>query len=122
MANFKKHLCTGAAVGAAINIAKQLYQMYNDPNKKFSFGELAGYTGFGAFAGVLPDLLEPATNPIHRKVFHSIAFGAGISYGAFGSPSEKLNPEGKTFIRAITCCYLSHLLLDGKTPKGLPII
>ena len=82
-----------------------------------------GGAGIGAVAGVLPDIIEPATNPNHRKLFHSVLTGAAVTYGMYkGNTSENLNHEAKTTINIVGSAYLSHLVLDSGTPKGLPII
>lgn len=75
---------------------------------------------YGFFAalicGMLPDIIEPATHGNHRGAFHSI---------------WALLISGLTILAAIYllvnyllffCCigYVSHLLLDSTTPRGLP--
>lgn len=80
----------------------------------------------GTFGGRLPDLLEPATNPNHRKFFHSL-----LVLGTIGNSIYEIyqwTPESnfEKFIRGILLTLLgtcgSHLLLDMTTHKGLPLI
>ena len=80
----------------------------------------------GAVAGELPDILEPALYPNHRSHAHSIVTGIGISYVATKLPTlellESVNSDTKAILVGATCGYISHLLADGTTKKGLPII
>ena len=76
----------------------------------------------GGACGALPDIIEPADNPNHRALFHSLACAGLLTYGAFGKLTAVLWPENKHAIRIATLSYLSHLLLDSETPKGLPMI
>jgi membrane-bound metal-dependent hydrolase YbcI (DUF457 family) len=38
--------------------------------------QVAGAGIGGAVGGIVPDMLEPATNPHHRELFHSVAAGS----------------------------------------------
>lgn len=80
----------------------------------------------GKGAGRIPDLLEPATSPNHRKFFHSwIALGA-MSYG--WKKAYDWNPEDdlQNFLRYMALvggvAVIFHLVLDSLTPKSLPLI
>lgn len=76
----------------------------------------------GALGGMLPDMLEPATNPNHRQFFHSLLFGAVLFFGR-----DKLyeilglNVQQKALCNSLLAGYSSHLVLDGITPKSLPL-
>ena len=74
----------------------------------------------GILGGVLPDLLEPATNPNHRAFFHSLLTLAGLALlvAAVRDWPEEFNAVFKSFVAG----YFSHGLLDLTTPKGLPIM
>lgn len=131
MANFKKHAAVGAAVGCGVNLLWQLCKIQTRPNApvgilntlaKVNLLEVGVFTLFGAVAGILPDLLEPATNPNHRKFFHSMTCGAAVAHGAFGSHTKNWNPENRHAVQLAALSYASHLLLDGSTPKGLPLV
>lgn len=70
--------------------------------------------GIGYIVACLPDILEPASNPHHRKIFHSL-----LALGVFIVVTAKTeNPLLKT----LAASYTSHLILDGLTPFGLPLI
>lgn len=121
MANLKVHLITGAAVGASLNIIKQSAQKTLNPKRAFSFGELAVWSAAGAAAASLPDILEPALTPLHRRFFHSMAVGGLIVFFIFGKPARFLRKETHEFFSVAGFGYLSHLALDILTPMGLPL-
>lgn len=121
----------GAAVGGGANLAWQLCKILDEPNRPKDFWELLDRIDFlqiaafalgGAVCGALPDMIEPATNPNHRAAFHSVAFGSVLSYAAFGKHTKKLLPEQRHILQVAALSYLSHLLLDGQTPKSLPFV
>jgi len=121
MSNRNPHLLVGCLSGVG------LYLLSNQKNtEEKSFGELACVGGASAIGGIMPDLLEPATNPNHRTFFHSVAFGILLGYGVKKGHDLIKNKEwGKLVLLIITAFsvgYFSHLLLDGMTPKGLPIL
>lgn len=64
--------------------------------------------------------LEPAAHPNHRQLFHSVATGTLLCYGAFGPPASNLPPSDRALLQTSAAGYLSHLLLDSQTPKGIP--
>ena len=77
----------------------------------------------GAIGGALPDILEPPTDPSHRKIAHS------ISAGYLGYEAKKafvndptLDPLVKMIIHDVAIGYATHLIQDATTPKGLPLI
>lgn len=77
----------------------------------------------GAFVGLLPDIIEPATNPNHRGIFHSIGLFSLLIYGEYKVlQSESLTEDQKAAISTLIAAYGSHLVADGTTRKGLPII
>lgn len=130
MPNFKKHAATGGAVGVAFiaiaNLIQQNKRKQADPNYKFDWSELilkslAG-GGIGAFCGVLPDLIEPATCPNHRKFFHSITAASAIGYGMYKANTSDLSDNDKELISLAGTGYLCHLLLDTETEFGLPLV
>jgi len=131
MPNRKEHQETGGAVGLLVgccaNILVQADRKRLDPNYQFNMGELAGsgLVGYavGSVGGMLPDVLEPAYCPGHRDLFHSVAIGTLAVVGA-----KKLNDNRsvsgslKMAVNAATAGYVSHLVLDGQTPSGLPLL
>jgi len=40
-------------------------------------------------------------------------------YATHGSHSDKWKPETRAVLRTMSYCYLSHLLADATTPKGI---
>jgi membrane-bound metal-dependent hydrolase YbcI (DUF457 family) len=91
--------------------------------------KIAAAAGVGAIAGLVPDILEPAINPNHRALFHSLLTGAAIIYAGKKTSDSLRLPAGDnksawlalaTF--AFVAGYGSHLGADALTPKGLPLI
>ena len=74
----------------------------------------------------LPDWIEPANNPHHRQFFHSISFLAMLGYGLKKTYDWKPDDKGGQVLRFLTLCagtgYISHLVLDGLTPRSLPLL
>jgi membrane-bound metal-dependent hydrolase YbcI (DUF457 family) len=88
---------------------------YRSDGKTERLGGLAG--------SALPDILEPAIHPNHRGIAHSAVVGSGIFIKAIKSwTTNSSQPQGaeSVILTALAVGYLSHLFLDGKTPKGLP--
>jgi len=131
MPNLKQHVSIGAIVGGGLNLAWQLHKLYDSPESphgfwevvnRLDFLELAAFAAIGVLCAALPDMLEPATNPNHRALLHSVCCGGAVTYGAFGTHTEKWRPEDRMTVRTAALSYLSHLALDSGTPKGLPVI
>src|ERR1700757_3576639 len=130
MPNFKKHAETGALVGSvaglAINLFVQLDKVDKKEREKVDWLELFLSTAvggaIGTIGGVLPDLLEPAYHSHHRKLFHSVTAAGAVSYGIYKTHQSDLSKETKGVITTMGIGYLSHLLLDSETPRGLPLI
>ena len=131
MPNFKKHITVGAAVGSGANLFWQLCKILDAPNRPQNFWELcsridlfevAAFGAIGAGCAALPDMIEPATSPNHRAAFHSITCAGAVLYGAFGKHTKNLLPDQKHFLSVVALTYLSHLVLDNETPKGLPLL
>jgi hypothetical protein len=120
--NAKQHFVIGASVGIALNLFKQAIQMGLDPVRPFDWAELAIYGGAGGVAGLIPDILEPAVDPNHRRFFHSVVCGAGVVYGAHGEHTARWNPDARKFVQTLSWCYLSHLGGDATTAKGIPMV
>lgn len=130
MPNFKKHAATGAGVGIVLTALTNYFQQQKrrdtDPAYQFDWSEFLVKTfaggSVGAFCGVLPDLLEPATYPGHRKFFHSITTATAIGYGMYSANKSNLSQADKELINIAGSCYFSHLILDSGTPAGLPLV
>jgi len=74
----------------------------------------------------LPDILEPAIHPNHRKFFHSVAMFAAVGWAIHRMYVWETEDEGQRLIRAIGlvvgAAYLAHLTRDAFTAKSLPMI
>jgi hypothetical protein len=130
MANFKQHKETGAEIGAVAGmltcINHQFVYPKTYPYYQFNWGQvfvsgIIGY-GLGTLGGILPDVFEPATHPHHRKSLHSITAGTTIVMGLKKLNESNISVGEKVFVNSIGASYLSHLLLDSNTAKGLPLI
>jgi hypothetical protein len=73
MANSQEHILWGAVAGAGVYI---LYTWI--AGEKVSFSEFFGSALSSALTAKVPEMLEPATHPNHRAVFHSVCF-AGLA-------------------------------------------
>lgn len=74
----------------------------------------------------LPDYIEPALHPNHRKFFHSLAFVAGLAYAmreVYGWQAEGERERlARALLLAAGAAYLGHLALDALSAKSLPLI
>lgn len=111
-------------LGAALTVGMAAL-MAGDPEREPSVEPFAA-GGVAYLTATLPDILEPASNPHHRKFFHSLTFGGLVAYGIY--KAYQWNPEtpAERWLRLISIAaggaYLVHLLQDAGTPKGLPVI
>lgn len=118
MANCRTHILVGAGVGLAVALSD------HDKHQQEQSPVLGAI--IGAFAGKLPDILEPALNPNHRQFFHSITFVGMLGYVLKKTYDWKPEDNFEKVIRLMALCagvgYLSHLALDATTPKSLPLV
>lgn len=74
----------------------------------------------------LPDLLEPALHPNHRKFFHSWAVVGLLGWGMYGlydwQPDDGWDRFARVAGLALGAAYLAHLARDAFTAKSLPLI
>jgi len=113
MGNFEEHLIVGALAGV---FSSQSLNSSNQDN-------LLSNIFWSCLGASVPDVLEPADSPNHRKFFHSVSFqflSSKILLGILQDSNVK--PEIKNIITPLIIGYSSHLLLDLSTPKGLPIL
>jgi membrane-bound metal-dependent hydrolase YbcI (DUF457 family) len=79
-----------------------------------------------AFFTNLPDILEPATSPNHRRFFHSLAFvgmlGVALNEVRQWEPQTEWDKILKQTILVAGVAYLIHLALDFSTCKSLPLV
>jgi hypothetical protein len=114
------------------------------------FWDVVGACLGATFGGVLPDILEPALTPNHRQFAHGIIPAAAVAHfgkgahcegcdslyawaheapmliGAVSAASDSaprwLRFAIAGFFRGVPVGYLSHLLADFGTPRGLPLV
>jgi membrane-bound metal-dependent hydrolase YbcI (DUF457 family) len=112
------HAGVGAAAGAAAYAIE--CAVADRPVDNDTLGQTAL---LGAVAGALPDILEPPTDRFHRKFFHSFAtLGCtALLYNTIHD-SEKIDSGHKAVTKSLITAYMTHLLLDSRTPMGLPIV
>ena len=119
MANYAQHAAVGffAGVGAYI-VYRQVTNTQLDLGEAIAAG-LISTTGASA-----PDFIEPAIHPHHRGVAHSVLAGGSIAkaFHFTHNGSAQFSPEEKFILSFLAVGYLSHLLLDGLTPRGLPLV
>lgn len=80
----------------------------------------------GALFGKMPDILEPALHPHHRQFCHSIvvllAIGYGVKKAYEWEPKDDLDRTLRLLALGAGTGYISHLVLDGLTPRSLPLV
>lgn len=116
--NASAHIATGAASSALIVfLANHTAGIKTDP------GDLILGALLGGFTGLLPDIIEPAINPNHRAICHSILALSAAIYATWKlHGASELTAEQKKMLGALSCGFISHLGMDALTPKGLPLI
>jgi hypothetical protein len=134
----------GAGIGAFVSMADERVQGLND-RRAFALGATLG----GAFGGRLPDIFEPATSPRHRQFCHAVIpagtvaliarEGIAAAVQSLLTWAEQVpivdpqNPQAiqweryarffvAGFVKGVPAGYVSHFVLDGCTPCGLPWI
>ena len=128
MPNAKQHAIIGAAVAGGLCLATELLTAYltkdeSDPRsilQRVSWGNVAAFAAVGGAIALLPDILEPAVSPHHRQFFHSLAMIGLTGYGILGEHTKQWSPRSRNDATICAAAYLSHLMADGLTPKGLP--
>ena len=111
-----------AIIGALVSLGLYGVYKYSKQEKPTVHGAI-GSLLLGGIAGVLPDIVEPATNPNHRSLFHSIALLVILAYGNKKAwESQNLTEDQKLVISMLSAAYGSHLVSDGSTPKSIPFL
>lgn len=113
-----EHLLIGALAGLGI------YGLYKWLKKETPTLQGAlGSVVVGGLVGLVPDIIEPATNPNHRSFFHSVALLFLLGYGNLKAwQSSQLSEDQKLFVSILSVAYGSHLIADSTTKKGLPLL
>lgn len=114
----KTHIEVGALTGLAIALVdNKKHKMIHNPLIAPSLG---------ALFGKLPDIIEPALHPHHRQFFHSKLVFAATTYGLYKTYHWEVQTSFEKITRGLLliagCAYLSHLVCDSMTPRGLPLI
>jgi membrane-bound metal-dependent hydrolase YbcI (DUF457 family) len=122
MPNGKTHFIAGVVVGATVNVLVQSTEMAMDYDRPFDWAEFFLCTGAGAFAGLGPDILEPATSPNHRQFFHSVIAAGLIAWAISGKHTLKLSRATRLALWVFGMSYLSHIALDCATPKRINLL
>ena len=122
MPNGKTHFIAGAVAGATVNVILQSAEMATDYDRQFDWGEFFLCTGAGAFAGLAPDILEPAISPNHRQFFHSVIAAALVAWAISGKHTLKLSRATRLALWVFGMSYLCHIALDCATPKRINLI
>lgn len=73
----------------------------------------------GAIGAAIPDLLEPAVHPNHRRFFHSVVFNGGVVHATLKSMEQPRTLE-RVFGESIAIGNITHVAQDSQTPAGIP--
>jgi len=118
MASAKEHLLVGLIAGAAAEVFRSL--ALREP---LSWSDVFWCGVGGVVGGLGPDVLEPATNPNHRNVAHSLVAGGVVTSAWRPLNDASTAPSwARAFGRGVVVGYISHLALDFTTPDGLPLL
>ena len=96
-------------------------------NETFNLAEFLLNICSGVIGSRLPDLIEPATSPSHRKFFHSLTCLTAISIADekvnnYFIRTNRLSSRQRRLFKSVSRGYTSHLVGDSTTHNGLPII
>ncbi len=117
MSNCNEHLLLGALFGFGTYVAAKRAQ-----GETVDLGNAVGWGVMGAGVAVLPDIIEPAYGPNHRSFAHSLTAAGIVTHMAKETWGQSTtSAEQKAAAASLAAAYLSHLLADALTPKGLPI-
>lgn len=74
----------------------------------------------------LPDVLEPAIHPNHRRFFHSVTFAIAVGYGLHRAYKWEAQESWEQLARMAAlvagAAYLAHLARDAFTARSLPLV
>jgi membrane-bound metal-dependent hydrolase YbcI (DUF457 family) len=120
MPNFREHLGLSAGVSTGTYLAMCRYY-----GRHPALGELLVCAGIGIGAGAAPDIFEPATDPHHRALGHSVALGTALTKFAITNCGRE-NSNWEEFLKiaaaVASVSYLAHLIADALTPNSLPLL
>jgi len=142
---------THVRVGAASGLVVAGYGARHAPGDELLAEMLGGLIG-GVIGGALPDVLEPSTSPNHRQLAHSVVAGGAMTLArvtewqaSCRSRADASAARARTFpighakrshaefealawralagiLVGLVAGYLSHLVLDSGTARGLPFV
>ncbi len=141
MPNREEHTVLGAFAGGSVSLISAL--MHDPDDLAGAMVELLGGVVFGSVFANAPDAIEPSTRgPNHRALAHSATAGAVVV-----ASGAKLAPELVSSLRMRSAAlrahsrnwalwhrflaggvvgshvgFVSHLLADARTDKGLPLL
>lgn len=127
MPNYKTHNNSGIYTGLLTGTFFIIERLRCGENIGIKQGiKFLGIGALGGFIGAtLLDVLEPAYHPNHRDLAHSFGTGGLICHLLHKSLTENEQNQRKTehlFFIALGAGYISHLVLDARTKKGLPVL
>jgi len=116
------HLVGGVVAAGAVNVILQWHQIAVNRQDRFDWGELLACCAVGGAAALIPDMLEPASHPNHRNLFHSLAVAALVAWLISGNHTREYSAGTKALLLAGGLGWLSHILLDALTPRCVPLV
>lgn len=118
MADAKTHALIAGVAGVAVYA---LYCRRIAQEVRFLDAVASGLVA--VVGGLAPDLIEPANSPNHRSLFHSLATGTALIHGTNQvQANDRIPDTAKLIVVLLVVGYVSHLLFDALTPKGLPVL
>jgi len=118
MPNAKEHMVFAAGVGS-VGYAVYCARF----RREFRIGEALLATGTCVLGSLVPDGLEPALHPSHRSFGHSVSAGAlSVRTMTQAWAGDDIPTGVQLLFGFFALGYVSHLVLDAGTPKGLPLL
>ncbi len=143
----KEHLAVGIIAGLGVGLATAVLV-----EKRDRWLHVVTCTLSAGVGARLPDVMEPALSPNHRGVAHSVAAGVGVGVlmrarhharclelalecDRRAAALQRDSPQWGAEVRGarlwrlaaaallgLLAGYASHLVMDGATPRSLPLI
>ena len=87
---------------------------------KLSLNHWMGFALALLIGSILPDIIEPAKHPFHRKYFHGKRFLKILSITLIITLILGIFINQFLYLTFLALGYILHLALDSTTPFGLP--